>query len=98
MKNSGKFKNSRHFGYIFGKNDMSSAKSLWSKKIFSFCLPFGKARQRRASRCLSASGGAPHLLRCQGLAVDDYSVALGRLKAGATSTIDQLGIDIFLML
>ena len=34
----------------------------------------------------------PHLLRCQGLAVDDYSVALGRLKAGATSTFAQLGL------
>jgi hypothetical protein len=33
----------------------------------------------------------PHLLRCQGLAVDDYSFALGRLEAGATSTFAQLG-------
>jgi hypothetical protein len=43
------------------------------------------------------------LLRCQGLAVDDYSVALGRLtersgdpvigKAGATSTFAQLGLS-----
>ena len=32
----------------------------------------------------------PHLLRCQELAVDDYSVALGRLEAGASSTFDQL--------
>jgi hypothetical protein len=32
-----------------------------------------------------------HLLRCQGLAVDNYSVALGRLEAGATSTFAQLG-------
>ena len=47
---------------------------------------------------------SPHLLRCQGLAVDDYSVALGRLterrgdpatggEAGATSTFDQLGYN-----
>ena len=34
---------------------------------------------------------SPHLLRCQGLAVDDYSFTLGRLKAGATSTFVQLG-------
>jgi hypothetical protein len=34
---------------------------------------------------------SPHLLRCQGLAVDDYSFALGRLEAGATSTFAQLG-------
>jgi hypothetical protein len=33
----------------------------------------------------------PHLLRCQGLAVDDYSFTLGRLEAGAPSTFDQLG-------
>jgi hypothetical protein len=44
---------------------------------------------------------SPHLLRCQGLAVDNYSFALGRLtersgdpasgEAGATSTFAQLG-------
>jgi hypothetical protein len=34
---------------------------------------------------------AAHLLRCQGLAVDDYSVALGRLAVGLPSTFDQLG-------
>ncbi len=34
---------------------------------------------------------SPHLLRCQRLAVDDYSVALGRLEAGATSTFAQSG-------
>jgi hypothetical protein len=34
---------------------------------------------------------SPLLLRCQGLAVDNYSFALGRLKAGATSTFAQLG-------
>ena len=40
----------------------------------------------------------PHLLRCQGLAVGDYSFALGRLskiplagEAGAPSTFAQLG-------
>jgi hypothetical protein len=33
----------------------------------------------------------PHLLRCQGLAVDDYSFALGRLEAGTPSTFAQLG-------
>ena len=33
---------------------------------------------------------APHLLCCQGLAVDDYSFALGRLEAGAPSTFAQL--------
>jgi hypothetical protein len=34
---------------------------------------------------------SPHLLRCQGFAVNDYSFTLGRLKAGATSTFAQLG-------
>ncbi len=34
---------------------------------------------------------SPHLLRCQGLVADNYSFALGRLKAGATSTFAQLG-------
>jgi len=32
----------------------------------------------------------PHLLRCQGFALDDYSVALGRLEAGAPSTFAHL--------
>jgi hypothetical protein len=50
-------------------------------KISSFCLPFGKA-------------DATQLLRCQGLAVDDYSFALGRLEAGATSTFAQLGYNV----
>ena len=36
---------------------------------------------------------SPHLLYCQGLAVDDYSVALGRLKPGVTSTFVQLGYE-----
>jgi hypothetical protein len=31
-----------------------------------------------------------HLLRCQGLAVDDYSFARGRLEAGTPSTFAQL--------
>jgi hypothetical protein len=35
----------------------------------------------------------PHLLRCQGLAVDDYSFALGRLEAGTPSTFAQLGYN-----
>jgi hypothetical protein len=34
---------------------------------------------------------SPHLLRCQELAVEDYSFALGRLEAGVTSTFAQLG-------
>ena len=34
-----------------------------------------------------------HLLRCQGLAVDDYSFALGRLEAGTPSTFAQLGLE-----
>ena len=32
----------------------------------------------------------PHFLRCQGLAVNDYSFALGRLETGAPSTFAQL--------
>jgi len=32
-----------------------------------------------------------HLLRYQGLAVDDYGVALDALNLGASSTFDQLG-------
>jgi len=35
----------------------------------------------------------PHLLRCHGLAVDDYSFALGRLEAGTPSTFAQLGFE-----
>ena len=50
-------------------------------KFFHFVYPSGKPM-------------SPHLLRCQGLAVDDYSFALGRLEAGATSTFAQLGIKI----
>jgi len=34
---------------------------------------------------------APHLLRCQGFAVGNYSVTLGRLEAGAPSTFAQSG-------
>jgi hypothetical protein len=34
---------------------------------------------------------APHLQRCQGLAVADYSFTLGRLEAGAPSTFAHLG-------
>ena len=35
----------------------------------------------------------PHFLRCQGLAVNDYSVALGRLETWAPSTFAQLGYN-----
>jgi len=35
----------------------------------------------------------PHLLRCQWIAVDDYSFTLGRLEAGAPSTFAQLGCN-----
>ena len=33
----------------------------------------------------------PHLLRCQGLGVDDYSQTLERLEAAASSTFATLG-------
>jgi hypothetical protein len=51
------------------------------RKSFHFVYPLGKPI-------------SPHLLCCQGLAVDNYSVALGRLKAGATSTFAQLGQEV----
>jgi len=35
---------------------------------------------------------APHLLRCQGIAVGDYSFTLGRLEAGAPSTFAHSGL------
>jgi hypothetical protein len=35
----------------------------------------------------------PHLLRCQGFAVANYSFTLGRLATGASSTFAQLGYD-----
>jgi len=35
----------------------------------------------------------PHLLRCQGLAVNNYGFTLGRLESGAPSTFAQLGYD-----
>ena len=38
----------------------------------------------------------PHLQRCQGIAVGDYSVTLGRLEAGAPSTFANQGF-IFLL-
>ena len=34
---------------------------------------------------------APHLLRCQGFAVGNYSFTLGRLEAGVPSAFAQLG-------
>jgi hypothetical protein len=36
---------------------------------------------------------APHLLRCQGIAVGNYSFTLGRLEAGPPSTLAQLGLN-----
>jgi hypothetical protein len=41
---------------------------------------------------------APHLQRCQGLAVAYYSFALGRLEAEAPSTFAQLGFSLLLFL
>jgi len=38
-----------------------------------------------------------HLLRCQGLAVDDCSFALERLEAGTPSTFAQLGFHAMMM-
>jgi len=63
---------------MFAKNSMSSIDELFFLKIFHFVYPSGKPMP-------------PHLLRCQGLAVDNYSFALGRLEAGAPSTFDQSG-------
>jgi hypothetical protein len=40
----------------------------------------------------------PHLLRCQGLAVDDYGFALGRLGSGVSSTFAPLGFNYLLFL
>jgi hypothetical protein len=38
----------------------------------------------------------PHLLRCQGLAVDYYGFAPGRLGSGASSTFAPLGWELWL--
>jgi len=35
----------------------------------------------------------PHLQRCRGFAVDDYSFTLGRLGYGASSTFARLGLS-----
>jgi len=40
----------------------------FKEKNSPFCLPFGKA-------------GAAHLLRCRGLAVENYGFPLGRLES-----------------
>ena len=53
------------------------------KSFFHFVYPSGKPMP-------------PHLLRCQGLALDNYSFALGRLEAGTPSTFAQLGFDKYL--
>jgi len=37
----------------------------------------------------------PHLLRCQGFGVGNYTLALGRLEAGAPSTFAHLGYNFF---
>jgi hypothetical protein len=50
-------------------------------KNFHFVYPSGKPMSL-------------HLLCCQGLAVANYSFALGRLEAGAPSTFAQLGLNI----
>ena len=39
---------------------------------------------------------APHLLRCQWIGVDDYTLNIGRLEAGAPSTFAQLGLNIII--
>jgi len=36
----------------------------------------------------------PHLLRCQGLGVGNYTLAPGRLEAEAPSTFAQLGFQL----
>ena len=40
---------------------------------------------------LSGKPMMPYFLRCRGLAVDDYSFALGRLGPGAPATFAHLG-------
>jgi hypothetical protein len=47
------------------------------RQFFHFVYPAGKPMPS-------------HLLRCQGLAVEDYSFALGRLEAGVSSTFAHL--------
>jgi hypothetical protein len=53
---------------------------------FLFCWPYGPRVSGPSGKPMTA-----YLLRCQGLAVNDYSFALGRLAAGLPSTFDQLG-------
>jgi hypothetical protein len=52
------------------------------RKIFRFVYPLGKPIP-------------PHLLCCQGLAVGDYSFALGCLEAGAPSAFAQSGLYVY---
>jgi len=56
----------------------SVAETSAKKNDFHFVYPLGKPM-------------LPHLLRCQGIAVENYSFTLGRLEAGAPSTFDQSG-------
>jgi hypothetical protein len=61
------------------KNRGKVLRMSYRLKNFHFVYPSGKSIP-------------PHLLRCQRLAVVDYSFALGRLEAGAPSTFAQLGL------
>jgi len=38
---------------------------------------------------------APHLLRCQGFAVDNYSFTLGRLEAGGTLDFRSIRVKVY---
>ena len=59
---------------------------------YRFYLPFRLRFQLRPNK--SGKPMVPHLLRCRGFAVDDYSFTLGRLGSGASSTFAQLGFYI----
>jgi len=61
-----------------GKTIKALSVKYYFKNNFDFVYPPGKPM-------------APHLLRCRGFAVADYSFTPGRLASGAPSTFAQLG-------
>ena len=63
---------------------ISTNSMIWILQfLIDFVYPPGKSR-------------VPHLLRYRGFAVDDYSFTPGRLGPGASSTLAQLGLKLYL--
>jgi len=80
------------------ENDIESLCDILAVSSISLNRTSTTSKKSRPVICPAGKPMILHLLRCQGIAVGDYSFNLGRLEAAASSTFASSGIILALQI